>query len=164
MVAGVGRDLQRVSAADLILPTPAEGSAEMAARVAAARARQAQRYGGRGLAIGLNAHAPPALLDEVAAPDPAGLALLRDAADAMRLTARAYHRVLKLARTIADLDAAPTVRRVHLVSMATELSAFMAIQFSLVGRVWRVSVISRVRNLSWPFRAVCLGALRPVAG
>jgi len=72
--------------------------------------------------------------------------------------------VLKLARTIADLDAAPTVRRVHLVSMATELSAFMAIQFSLVGRVWRVSVISRVRNLSWPFRAVCLGALRPVAG
>ena len=157
-------EVPAVSAADLILPTPAEGSAEMAARVAAARARQAQRYGGRGLAICLNAHAPPALLDEVAAPDPAGLALLRDAADAMRLTARAYHRVLKLARTIADLDAAPTVRRVHLVSMATELSAFMAIQFSLVGRVWRVSVISRVRNLSWPFRAVCLGALRPVAG
>jgi transposase InsO family protein len=50
------------------------------------------------------------------------------------------------------------------MSMATELSAFMAIQFSLARRVWQGSVISRVRNLWWPFRAVCRGALRPVAG
>ncbi len=107
-------EVPAVSAADLILPAPAEGSAEIGARVAAARARQIERYRGRGLPVGLNAHAPPAVLDDVAAPDAAGLALLRDAAEALRLTARGYHRVLKLARTIADLDACETVRRAHL--------------------------------------------------
>jgi magnesium chelatase family protein len=107
-------EVPAVSAADLILPAPAEGSQEIGLRVAAARALQQARYGGRGLPVRLNAHAPPALLDEVAAPDAAGLALLRDAAEALRLTARGYHRVLKLARTIADLDGAVSVRRVHL--------------------------------------------------
>ena len=50
----------------------------------------------------------------VAAPDGAGQKLLRDAADAMRLSARGYHRVLKVARTIADLDGAETIGRPHL--------------------------------------------------
>ncbi len=54
------------------------------------------------------------MLDEIARPDNAGLALLRDAADAMRLTARAYHRVLKVARTLADLDGEAKVGRIHL--------------------------------------------------
>ena len=57
---------------------------------------------------------PANVLDEVARPDKAGLALLRDAADAMRLTARAYHRVLKVARTLADLDGEDKVGRIHL--------------------------------------------------
>ena len=43
-----------------------------------------------------------------------GLALLRNAADAMRLSARGYHRVLRVARTLADLDGAEKVGRVHL--------------------------------------------------
>ena len=46
--------------------------------------------------------------------DNAGLALIRDAADAMRLSARGYHRVLRVARTLADLDGAETIGRVHL--------------------------------------------------
>ena len=54
------------------------------------------------------------MLEEVTRPDSAGLTLLRDAADAMRLSARGYHRVLRVARTLADLDAADKIGRVHL--------------------------------------------------
>ncbi len=50
----------------------------------------------------------------MARPDAGGLKLLRDAADAMRLSARGYHRVLRVARTLADLDGAETVGRIHL--------------------------------------------------
>ena len=51
---------------------------------------------------------------DVAKPDTGGLSLLRDAADAMRLSARGYHRVLRVARTLADLDGADKVGRIHL--------------------------------------------------
>ena len=54
------------------------------------------------------------MLEEVATPDSAGPALLRDAAEAMRLSARGYHRVLRVARTLADLDGAEKVGRIHL--------------------------------------------------
>jgi magnesium chelatase family protein len=50
----------------------------------------------------------------VARPDAGGLTLLREAADAMRLSARGYHRVLRVARTLADLDGAEKVGRVHI--------------------------------------------------
>jgi magnesium chelatase family protein len=108
-------DVPALTAADLILPAAPEGSAEVAARVAAARTRQSARYAALGLAGGTtNARCPAALLDEVARPDAAGLALLRNAADAMRLTARGYHRVLKVARTLADLDGEAQIGRIHL--------------------------------------------------
>jgi magnesium chelatase family protein len=108
-------EVPAVTAADLILPPPAEGSKEVAARVARARAIQAERYAALGLAgVGINAVAPAAVLEEVARPDSAGLTLLRDAADAMRLSARGYHRVLRVARMLADLDGAAKVGRVHL--------------------------------------------------
>ncbi|MGB6534827.1 MAG: ATP-binding protein, partial [Xanthobacteraceae bacterium] len=61
-----------------------------------------------------NAAVAAKVLDDVAKPDGSGLALLREAADAMRLTARGYHRVLRVARTLADLDGAEKVGRVHL--------------------------------------------------
>lgn len=111
-------EVPAVTAADLILPAPAEGSAAIAARVFAARAVQAERYAGQ-TGIRLNAHAPPALLDEIATPDAAGRALLHLAAEKMRLSARAYHRVLKVARTIADLDGARIVGRPHLAEALT---------------------------------------------
>lgn len=121
-------EVPAVSAADLILPAPAEGSNEIGLRVAAARRIQARRYESRGVPVRLNAHAPPAVLDEVAAPDTAGLALLRDAAEALRLTARGYHRVLKLARTIADLDGTATVGRVHLAEAISYRGASDAVR------------------------------------
>jgi magnesium chelatase family protein len=108
-------EVPAVTASDLILPPPAEGSKEVAARVAKARSVQAERYAKLGLdGVLTNSAVPSALLEDIARPDKAGLALLRDAADAMRLSARGYHRVLRVARTLADLDGADKVGRVHL--------------------------------------------------
>jgi magnesium chelatase family protein len=108
-------DVPAVTAADLILPPPTEGSREVAERVARARAIQAERYAAIGLPqVRTNSAANGPVLEDVARPDAAGLALLRDAADAMRLSARGYHRVLRVARTLADLDGAEKVGRVHL--------------------------------------------------
>jgi magnesium chelatase family protein len=53
-------------------------------------------------------------VEEIAAPDAAGLTLLRDASEKMGFSARAYHRVLKVARTLADLDGEEKVGRIHL--------------------------------------------------
>jgi predicted ATPase with chaperone activity len=92
------------------------GSREVAERVALARERQAARYAAIGLPhIRTNAAVSGAILEDVAPPDRSGLTLLREAADAMRLSARGYHRVLRVARTLADLDGADKVGRVHLV-------------------------------------------------
>jgi len=108
-------EVPAVTAADLILPPPSEGSSEVAARVARARDVQAERYAALGQPRVLtNAQAGGPLLEQVARTDGAGLSLLRDAADAMHLSARGYHRVLRVARTLADLDAAEKVARVHL--------------------------------------------------
>ncbi|ACA14783.1 Mg chelatase, subunit ChlI [Methylobacterium sp. 4-46] len=108
-------EVPAVTAADLILPPPQEGSAEAAARVAAARGRQEHRYAEAGLPPGTtNASCPPGVIEEAARPDPDGQKLIRDAADAMRLSARGFHRVLRVARTLADLDGEARVRRAHL--------------------------------------------------
>jgi magnesium chelatase family protein len=108
-------EVPAVTAADLILPPPTEGSREVAERVARARVTQAERYAAIGLPhIRTNAAAQGPALEDVARPDAAGLALLRDASDTMRLSARGYHRVLRVARTLADLDGAEEISRVHL--------------------------------------------------
>ncbi len=106
-------DVQPVSAADLMLPSPAEGSAQVAARVAAARGIQRRRYAGQE-GVHTNAEAGGALLEEVAMPDEAGRRLLADAATALKLSARGYARVLRVARTIADLAGEADVRHVHM--------------------------------------------------
>jgi magnesium chelatase family protein len=108
-------EVPAVTAADLILPPPTEGSREIAERVALARERQAARYAAIGLPhLRSNAAVSGAVLEDVARPDSSGLSLLREAADAMRLSARGYHRVLRVARTLADLDGADKVGRVHI--------------------------------------------------
>jgi magnesium chelatase family protein len=104
-------EVAAVSAADLVLPPPAEGSAEVRMRVVAARTLQTARYDGH--AARTNAEADGSLLDDVATPDEAGRKLLAQAADAMRLTARGYTRILRVARTIADLAHSETVTRIH---------------------------------------------------
>jgi magnesium chelatase family protein len=108
-------DVPAVSAADLILPAPSETSATVAERVAAARAVQGERFRERGVqGVMTNAQCSPSLIEEIAAPDAAASALLRSAAEAMKLSARGYHRVLKVARTLADLDGVDSVGRIHL--------------------------------------------------
>jgi len=105
-------DVAGVSAADLALPPPAESSADVAARVASARNLQRRRYADS--PVRTNAEADGELLNRVATPDASGAKLLADASETMRLTARGYHRVLRVARTIADLGGSADVRRVHI--------------------------------------------------
>ncbi|MGC1464239.1 MAG: YifB family Mg chelatase-like AAA ATPase, partial [Pseudolabrys sp.] len=108
-------EVPAVTAADLILPPPSEGSREVAARVARARDMQAERYAALGQThVRTNAQAQGPVLEQIVRAGTAGMALLKDAADAMQLSARGYHRVLRVARTLADLDGAETVGRVHL--------------------------------------------------
>ncbi|MBI4275044.1 MAG: YifB family Mg chelatase-like AAA ATPase [Rhizobiales bacterium] len=108
-------EVPAVSAADLMLPAPSEGSSKVAARVARARDIKAARYGALNLPhIRTNAQANGLVLEEIARPDSSGLALLREAADLMRFSARGYHRVLRVGRTLADLDGADGVGRIHI--------------------------------------------------
>jgi magnesium chelatase family protein len=104
-------DVQAVAAADLVLPPPAEGSAEVAERVRAAREVQTRRYEGKG--IRTNAEADGDVLEASATPDEPGRRLLAQAAETMRLSARGFHRVLRVARTIADLAGSEGVGRIH---------------------------------------------------
>jgi magnesium chelatase family protein len=101
-----------VAAADLSLPPPAEGSAEVKQRVANARSLQSRRFNGSG--VRTNAEADGELLNSIATPDEPGRKLLADAAAAMRLSARGFHRVMRVARTIADLAGADNVGRIHI--------------------------------------------------
>ncbi len=109
-------EVPAVAAADLSLPPPAEGSDAVAARVAAARERQSARFEALNAEPKprCNAEADGNLLEEIAAPDTEGRALLTQAAEKMKLSARGYHRVLRVARTLADLDASAGVRRPHI--------------------------------------------------
>jgi magnesium chelatase family protein len=107
-------DVPAVSAADMIAPGTSESSAAIAGRVARAREAQRQRYFERGLPeIATNAAAPASLIEEVAAPDTESRGLLIAAAEKFSLSARAYHRVLKVARTLADLAGSAKVARPH---------------------------------------------------
>jgi magnesium chelatase family protein len=108
-------DVPAVQAADLSLPPPAEGSAQVAARVATARERQRARFASlpKDNRPRSNAELDGEALEALAAPEPAGRALLTQAAERMRLTARGYHRVLRVARTLADLEGVATVARTH---------------------------------------------------
>jgi magnesium chelatase family protein len=104
-------DVPAVNPLDLSAPSVSEDSATVAARIGAARAVQSARYTGQ--EITTNAEADGALLEEVAAPDADGRALLTQATEKMLLSARGYHRILRVARTIADLAHSAGVRRVH---------------------------------------------------
>ena len=104
-------EVDPVSAADLSLPPPAEGSTDVAARVAAARAIQTARFDETRART--NAELDGAPLEKFATPDDPGRKLLHQAAEAMRLSARGYTRMLRVARTIADLAGAEQVGRIH---------------------------------------------------
>ena len=108
-------EVPAITAANLVLPPPTEGSREVAARVAAAREMQRARYAALGREnVATNAAAPANLIESVVSLDGSGTALIRDASERFALSARGFHRVLKLARTIADLEGAESVSRRHL--------------------------------------------------
>lgn len=102
-------DVPAVTPADLALPPAKEGSADVARRVLRARDIQLSRNGGL-----TNAELSQDRLDHVAQPDNEGRKLLIQAAETLGLTARGYHRVLKLARTLADLSESENIHRLHI--------------------------------------------------
>ena len=106
-------DVPAVSAQDLSLPPPAEGSAQVAGRVAAARDIQRARFS-EANGPRTNAQVDGEALTKIATPDAPGAALLAEAAARMHLSARGYHRVLRVARTLADLEGVDGVRRLHI--------------------------------------------------
>ncbi len=130
----VAVDLSPVMPADLARPADGETSAVIAARVARARQaqedralerRNAERNASNGNALesasslsnapisNTNAALPDGLLQVIAAPDADGAALMAKAAETLGFSARGYHRILRLARTLADLDGVDAVRRRH---------------------------------------------------
>ena len=105
-------EVQAVSAADLVLPPPAEGSTEVAQRVKAARDVQSVRLAGTDMRT--NAELDGKILAQYGTPDEAGQRLLAQAAEAMRLSARGYTRILRVSRTIADLAGCENIGRIHI--------------------------------------------------
>ena len=101
-----------VAYSDLDLPDGGETSAQVAARVATARAVQTARFDGQG-DMRCNADAEGKILDEIATPEPDGRALLARVAERFGLSARGYHRILRVSRTIADLEGSETIRQHH---------------------------------------------------
>ena len=100
--------LPPVTAMDLALPPPAENSAAIAARVAEARSRCAER------GVATNAQLAGEALESATGGDAKARALLIEAANTLRLSARGYTRVLRTARTIADLAQSDEVSRAHM--------------------------------------------------
>lgn len=109
-------DVPPVRVLDLGGPRAADSSAHVAARVKTAREVQAQRYAEMDPSgtVYLNARASGDLLDRAAPLEDAARDLLNRAAESMKLSARSYHRVLRVARTVADLAGSPrTIGRIH---------------------------------------------------
>lgn len=107
-------DVPAVSAADLVYSDRSESSANVAQRVARARQMQRRRFEAIGAPVTTNAHCSASLIETVAAPDSSGASLLAEASEKLGFSARAYHRVLRVARTLADLDGSERVGRIHL--------------------------------------------------
>lgn len=104
-------DVPAVKAADLANPPPAESSATIAARVAKARLIQRQRFEKLGAKLYCNAQADGKLLEEITKLDNAASQLLAQATDRLKLSARGYHRILRVARTLADMEGSQTISR-----------------------------------------------------
>ncbi|SOB92572.1 magnesium chelatase family protein [Rhodobacter sp. JA431] len=108
---------------ELDLPSAGDSSGTVAARVAQAREVQAKRYEHHP-SVRVNAEAEGAVLEEIAPLDAEGRELLGKVSERFGLTARGYHRVLRTARTIADLEGAAQVRAPHLAEAVSYRISF----------------------------------------
>lgn len=97
---------------ELSARSPAESSASIRERVVKARNIQLQRFAATP-GIYANAHMEAQQVEEICTPDEAGRRLLHQAMERLQLSARAYSRILKVARTIADLDHSATIQPAH---------------------------------------------------
>ena len=108
-------DVPAIMPGDLIRNRTGETSAQIAERVAQARQCQGERYTSLlGDGSITNAHCPTSIIEDVAKADASAIDLLAEAADKMHFSARGYHRILKVARTLADLDGSDDVGRIHI--------------------------------------------------
>ena len=107
-------DVPALSASDLNLPPPSEGSQAVAARVTNARKIQRSRFEAMGVDLFCNAQAQGKALEAITKLDEESRKLMHTASEKLRLSARGYHRVLRVARTIADLQAMPAIQRHHI--------------------------------------------------
>ena len=120
--------VNEVKVADLLEKGEGEASASIAKRVAVARALQMKRYGQEGELLPLNSVLDGEKLHEIAGPDSDGQDLLTKAIEKLRLSARSYHRVLRVARTIADLESSETVKRPHIAEALSYRQGGMGIK------------------------------------
>jgi magnesium chelatase family protein len=111
-------EISAVKIEDLTLPAPEESSADVKKRVEAARAIQLTRYAHLNN-IKTNAEVGDEFLRDISEPDNKGRQILSDAAERLSLSARGYHRILRIARTIADLDASESVSYTHISEALT---------------------------------------------
>ena len=102
-------EVQPVAVDELASKEAGEPSAAIRARVVKARELQTQRFGATA-GVHCNAQMTPSMIHQWAEPDAEGLRQLKHAIESMNMSARAYDRILKVARTIADLDGSPQVR------------------------------------------------------
>lgn len=107
-------EVPSVTPSELIRSKPGEKSESVAKRVLRARQRQLDRYQAMETdGVIVNAHCPTSHIEQIVDADESAMTLLADAADKMKFSARAYHRIMKVARTLADLDDATQVGKIH---------------------------------------------------
>ena len=116
-------EVPAVQATDMIGTPKGEASKDVAERVIRARKVQQSRFEEMNISCRTNGQASASVAEMISQPDSAGEALLRKAAESMRFSARAYHRILKVARTIADLEGQSIVGRIHLAEAIAYRSA-----------------------------------------
>ncbi|WP_455474178.1 YifB family Mg chelatase-like AAA ATPase [Bartonella sp. B30(2025)] len=108
-------DVPALTAMDLMQPEQSEKSCDVAKRVARCRAIQIKRFTTLGFDhIRTNGDCPAKIIEQIATLDKKATILLQNVSEKMHLSARSYHRILKVARTIADLDEADLISRHHL--------------------------------------------------
>jgi len=116
-------EVPAVRATDMISTRVGEPSRAVAERVRQARNVQRERFRQLELDFVTNSQAPASVAEILSEPDKAGGELLKEAAESMKFSARAYHRILKVARTIADLDGLEIVGKIHLAEAIAYRSA-----------------------------------------